>query len=219
MTKWLDESGPWLPEGVWNDYIESIKIALGDNTALPGMPSDPFKATGSPLAGEFLHEVYAWPAQEYQERKEAFFPEGLLGGNTDEENKKIADVAQARRELNRFLWAAGLIVGVPIVYAAAVAATRKKGAQITPQQEMLGKTLENASTQATGLAVTALASPVIAAAASYILVQKLEDAEYISKGLGNAAQTLLTVSAAGPALQGIGGIFGSAFKAFAKVGK
>ena len=207
----------WLPEGVWNDWIENVKIALGDKTALPGMPSDPFAATGSPLAGDLTREIYGWPAEEYEIRREEFLPGGLLGGNTDEENKKIASVAEARRELYLFLVAAGIIVAAPFIYAVAVAATRKKGAPITPQQEMLGKTLENASSQATGLATTALASPVIAAAASYILVQKLEDAEYISKGLGNAAQTLLTVSAAGPAIQGIGGIVGSAFKAFSKV--
>ena len=209
----------WLPEGVWNDWIESVKIALGNEGELPGMPSDPFKSTGSPLAGDLTQKIYGWPAGEYEKRREEFLPGGLLGGNTDAENKKIADVAQARRQLNLFLLAGGLIVGVPIVYAAAVAATRKKGAPITPQQEMLGKTFENASQQATGLAITALATPVIAAATSYILVQKLEDAEYISKGLGNAAQTLLAVSAAGPMIQGIGAIAGSAFKAFAKGGK
>ena len=218
MAPWIT-GGAWLPEGPWNAWLESVKIAMGNNDALPGMPSDPFAATGSPLAGDLTQAIYSFPADEYERRREEFLPGGLLGGNSDEDNKKIADVAMARRELYLFLVAAGMIVAAPVVYAVAVAATRKKGAPITPQQEMLGKTLENASSQATGLATTALASPVIAAAASYILVQKLEDAEYISKGLGNAAQTLLTVSAAGPAIQGIGGIVGSAFKAFSKGAK
>lgn len=216
MGEWFT-GGDWLPPGPWNDYIESVKIALGDNTALPGMPSDPFTATGSPLAGDLTKKLYSFPADEYERRREELFPNGLIGGNTDEDNKKIADVAVARRQLKNFLITGGLIVGVPIAYAAVVAATRKKGAKITPQQEMVGRTLENASSQATGLCLTALASPVIAAAASYILVQKMEDAEYISKGLGNAAQTLLTVSAAGPAIQGIGQIAQSAFQAFTKV--
>jgi len=75
-----------------------------------------------------------------------------------------------------------------------------------------GVALENASAQATGVLMTSLAAPAISTAVAYILVQKLEDAGYISRGLGNATQGLLTVAAAGPAIQGIGAIAGSAFR-------
>jgi hypothetical protein len=77
----------------------------------------------------------------------------------------------------------------------------------------LGKSLENASSQATGVILTGLAAPAISTAIAYILVQKLEDAKLITKGLGDATQGLLTVAAAGPMIQGIGQIAGSAFKA------
>jgi hypothetical protein len=60
--------------------------------------------------------------------------------------------------------------------------------------------------------VTALAAPAVAAGITYITVQKLEDAEYITKGLGDGIQTLMAVAAAGPAIAGIGQIATSAFK-------
>ena len=122
-------------------------------------------------------------------------------------------VARARKQLAALAAGTAVIVGAPTLYIALKGRKRGKRARITEKDVMLGKSLENASTQATALAMTGLASPAIAAVAAYLLIQKLEDSAFITKGLGNAAQTLLTVAAAGPAIQGIGQIAGSAFKA------
>jgi len=111
----------------------------------------------------------------------------------------------------------GTIAGLGLVAAPAIyAMTRKKlkkARKLTPREEMIGVTVEHASSAATQLLAVSLASPAIAAAGAYILIQKLEDAAIISRGLGNATQSLMTVAAAGPALSAIGNITSSAFRA------
>jgi hypothetical protein len=128
-------------------------------------------------------------------------PAPALGGKTKDEDKA---------RLHLLVTAAGLatIVAAPTY----LAYSKRKKKHMTPRDVMLGQSLENSSAQATGVLMTAVASPAIASAAAYILVQKLEDAGLITKSLGNATQSLLTVAAAGPAIQGIGGIVSSAFK-------
>ena len=144
----------------------------------------------------------------------AFGPLGLgsvalaekLESTPEPGSETVENQALARQQLA--LLTAGLIgvVAAPAVYAA----TRKK--KLKAREQRTGIALENASQQATGVIMTGLAAPAIATAAAYILVQKLEDAKYITKGLGDATQGLLTVAAAGPAIQGIGGIAQSAFR-------
>jgi hypothetical protein len=175
-------------------------------------PEDPQTGEGGvykgvPYEGVLTPEITALIDQKLAERA------------AENERLRMMGVTKARKQLNKFLLAGGLITGVPAAYALYTLATTKKGEKLSPRKEMMGRSLENFSSQATGAAITALASPVIATAAAYILIQKLEDAEYISRGLGNAAQTLLTVAAAGPAISGIGGIVGSAFKAIPKGAK
>ena len=121
-----------------------------------------------------------------------------------------ANVVAARKQLAYLLGGTLVVVGAPAIYAYSLGSKKKR--KLTDKELVLGQTLENASSQATGLLQTLIASPPIATAAAYILVQKAEDAQYIVRGLGNAAQGLLTVQAAGPMIQGIGSIVGSAFK-------
>lgn len=132
-------------------------------------------------------------------------PEGTDGGTA-------ADAERARYQLAALLGGALVVTAAPAMYAAAISGKGKRKRKLTDKEAMLGKSIENASQQATGVLMTALASPAISAVASYLIIQKLEDGRLISKGLGDAAQTLLTVSAAGPAIQGIGGMVTSAFK-------
>ena len=102
----------------------------------------------------------------------------------------------------------GGLVAAPAVYSAAL--RRKK--RLTEREIRTGMALEQASAQITQLGMVALASPPIAAGLTYIGIQKLEDAQIISRSLGNAAQGLMTVAAAGPIIQGIGQIATSAFR-------
>lgn len=120
-------------------------------------------------------------------------------------------MAAARAQLQYVGLGALALVSAPVIYAASMKKIRKKS-RLTKRQERIGVSLENASQQATGVMMTALAAPALSAAAAYILIQKLEDAQYISRSLGNATQALLTVAAAGPAIQGIGQIATSAFR-------
>lgn len=140
----------------------------------------------------------------------AFFPART---DTDDPNA----VQRARNQLKLFLLGLVAVVGAPTGYALWKSSRKGKKRSFSERDMIVGVNLENTSSQATGVLLTAIASPAISTAASYILVQKLEDANVISKGLGNAAQALLTVSAAGPAIQGVGQIAGSAFKAFKPV--
>lgn len=134
----------------------------------------------------------------------------------DGSTRELTDAEKvARRHL--FYIGAGLLafIAAPAVYLAykqTTAKGKKKKRGLTERERMLGISLENVSQQATGVIITSLASPVIATAAAYIIIQKLEDGAFMTKSLGNAAQTLLTVGAAGPMIQGIGGIATSAFK-------
>ena len=124
------------------------------------------------------------------------------------------DAIRARNQLALLTGGTIAIIGAPAIYAASLKLRKGRKKRIMTEKDiMFGRSLENASTQATGLLMTGLAAPAIAAVTAYILVQKLEDAKVITKGLGNATQGLLTVAAAGPAIQGIGQIAGSAFKA------
>lgn len=123
----------------------------------------------------------------------------------------VADAYKAQSQLVKFLAILGAVVAAPAAYALSVQKRRRKR-DLTKKEVVVGSALENASTQATGVIMTALAAPAISTAVAYILVQKMEDAKWISKGLGDATQGLLTVAAAGPAIQGIGQIAGSAFK-------
>ena len=119
-------------------------------------------------------------------------------------------VAAARK----FLIYEGVILGaaaMPALYALSLRKKRK----LKPGEERLGVALENASNALGTLTATAIAAPVVAAGLTYITVQKMEDAELVTKGLGDAVQTLLAVSAAGPAIAGIT----NAASAFAKKGK
>jgi len=133
---------------------------------------------------------------------------------TDTTGQTPADIAKARTQLAYLGLGTLAVIGAPTIYAAALNARKgRKKRKLSENDMMIGRSLENASTQATGLLMTGLASPVIACVLGYVLVQKLEDAKYITTGLGNAAQTLMSVSAAAPMIQGIGQVAGSAFKA------
>lgn len=132
---------------------------------------------------------------------------------TEEDDKPtLTQTMVARKQLTYLTAGVLAITAAPAAYIAYLSTTgSKKKRGFTDRQIAQGKALENASSQATGVVMTMLAAPAIATAAAYIIVQKLEDARIIRKGLGNATQALLTVSAAGPAIQGIGGLLGTAF--------
>lgn len=76
----------------------------------------------------------------------------------------------------------------------------------------MGIALENAGVQWTNTVMTMAASPAVALPLGYIGVQKLEDSKIITKGLGNAVQTLMTVAVAAPLIQMATSVGTSAFK-------
>jgi hypothetical protein len=148
-----------------------------------------------------------------------FMPLGYLGESVAVAAAKPAydngTTPEQQAAAKRFLAIEGLVLGVaaaPALYAFTLRRKRK----LKAGEERLGVALENAATGVSAPVVTALASPAIAAAFAYLTVQKLEDAGYIQKGLGDAIQTLMAVSAAGPAISGIGNIARSAFAKGAK---
>ena len=118
----------------------------------------------------------------------------------------VATRARTKKQLQLLGAATLALIAAPALYSAS---SKRK---LKESDIRTGIALENASAQATGVLMTALAAPAISTGIAYILVQKLEDAGYVSRGLGNATQGLLTVAAAGPAIQGIGAIVGSAFR-------
>jgi len=118
--------------------------------------------------------------------------------------------ATARKQLIIGAAAVGAIVAAPAIYAITRSKRSRRGKR-AQEDETLGVALENASSGATALLAVGIASPAIAAAGAYVLIQKLEDAKIISRSLGNAAQGLMAVAAAGPAIQGIGQVARSAF--------
>lgn len=122
-------------------------------------------------------------------------------------------IMQARYHLLIAGGTALAIVGAPTMYAYSKTKKGRKKRALSDKELMLGRSLENASLAATGLLATALATPAIGTAIAYVGVQKLEDAQLISRGLGDAAQGLMTVAAAGPA---IGGVLGGVTSAFTK---
>lgn len=123
----------------------------------------------------------------------------------------MENVIKSRNQLAVLLAGGAAVVALPALYVAYKGRKKGKKRKWTDEQLMMGTSLENASQSATGLLMTMMAAPAISTAVAYIIVQKLEDARIISRGLGNATQGLLTVAAAGPAIQGIGGIVRSAF--------
>ena len=117
-------------------------------------------------------------------------------------------IAKARRDLAIMLAAPFLLVpAVPAAYALYKGRKRPSKRRTAESEERIGVALENASNASSTLIQTALAAPVVAAAYTYIAVQKAETGKLISKGLGDAVQTLLAAGAVAPAIGGIiGGI-------------
>lgn len=137
--------------------------------------------------------------------KEIFAPD------TNDTEPTPDQIKQAQRHLIFLLGAAPVVTLIPALYAASLRSKRK----LKEKDEKIGIALENASNATATLFQTCLASPVIAAVYAYLVIQKAEQAKYISKGLGDTMQTIIGVSAAGPAIQGIT----SGVSAFAKKGK
>lgn len=136
-----------------------------------------------------------------------WFEKEVLGKVPEDVNDTVTadQVLRARQHAAVMLLAPIAVASAPAVYSLALGKKRLKDHEVRT-----GIALENAAANSATLVQTALASSVVAAAYTYILVQKLETGKIISKGLGDAVQTLLTVSAAGPAIQGIANL-GSAF--------
>jgi len=85
-------------------------------------------------------------------------------------------------------------------------ASRKRSKAYT-FNEQTAASLDAASVNATR--VLASLAPAMGLPIAYIGVQMMEDHGMITKGLGDAAQTLLTVSASGQLIQGVGSLAGA----------
>ena len=133
-----------------------------------------------------------------------------FAGETYTSYEALPDLAK-RVSAKKFLLAEGLILCSAIAPAVYALGLRRK-AKLKAGEERLGVALENASTALQMPLVTALAAPAIAAGAAYLTVQKLEEAGYIDSRLGNDVQTLMSVAAAGPMIQGFANMAQSAFR-------
>lgn len=106
-----------------------------------------------------------------------------------------------------------LLAAGPIYRLAATQAhtTPKKGSRKRSKaytfNEQTAASLDAASLNATR--VIASLAPAVALPVSYIGVQMMEDHGMITKGLGDAVQTLITVSASGQALSGVASLAGA----------
>jgi len=83
----------------------------------------------------------------------------------------------------------------------------RKRAKASTFNEQTAASLDAASVNATR--VLASLAPAMGLPIAYIGVQMMEDHGMITKGLGDAAQTLLTVSASGQLIQGVGSLAGA----------
>ena len=83
----------------------------------------------------------------------------------------------------------------------------RKRSKASTFNEQTAASLDAASVNATR--VLASLAPAMGLPIAYIGVQMMEDHGMITKGLGDAAQTLLTVSASGQLIQGVGSLAGA----------
>ena len=83
----------------------------------------------------------------------------------------------------------------------------RKRSKASTFNEQTATSLDAASVNATR--VLASLAPAMGLPIAYIGVQMMEDHGMITKGLGDAAQTLLTVSASGQLIQGVGSLAGA----------
>ena len=114
------------------------------------------------------------------------------------------DIARAKRFLAVEAALLGGIVAAPAAYVAYTSSKKRKSAKKRKGEERVLSELSDASTRATSL--LSAFGPAFAIPATYITVQGLENAKYISKGLGDAVQTMLTASAAAGLVGGIAGM-------------
>lgn len=105
-----------------------------------------------------------------------------------------SDTWKAKKFLMGEALVLGACVGAPAMYAAYAAGPGRKGKKRRAQEDKVLQELSHASTRMSNLMSSWGAA--FAVPASYITVQQLEDAQYITRDLGNAVQTLLTASAA-----------------------
>jgi len=122
---------------------------------------------------------------------------------TDDSEAPV-DIARAKRFLLAEAALLGGIVAAPAAYVAYTGYKKRKSAKKRKQEDKVLTELSHASTRATTL--LSAFGPAFAIPATYITVQGLENAKYISKGLGDAVQTLLTMSAAAGLVGGVAGM-------------
>ena len=127
----------------------------------------------------------------------------------DERDKTPADVKSARNFLFAELAILTGLVAAPAVYMAA--SGKRRGKKRTKREERMVGELSNSSTRAA--AELSAFGPAFAIPATYITIQKLEDAGYITKGLGDGVQALLAASATAGLVGGISSLLTTAVKA------
>jgi hypothetical protein len=118
------------------------------------------------------------------------------------------EISDSKARATRFLLAEGAIlagaVALPAAYIAYKGQKKGKKAKRAAKDDKMLLAMNDASNRAVSL--LAAIGPAVLLPVSYITVQKLEDAGVITKGLGDATQTLMTVAAAGQVASGIGSI-------------
>ena len=114
------------------------------------------------------------------------------------------DVASARKFLLAEAALLGGVVAAPAMYALYRAASKPAKGKKRAAADTMSLELSHASTRATTL--LSAFGPAFAIPATYITVQGLENAKYITKGLGDAVQALLTASAAAGLVGGVAGV-------------
>jgi hypothetical protein len=173
----------------WDDLWKELSDAPKHLSWLTGGGlQTPFEATGAPTPETVQKNLEAGLAP----GTDLYWPEGIKP--VDNESKDV--------------WAAGwlrvmfgipvAILGAPIAYKAITSGYKGKRAQKASE---VGESLENASTRAVTLASAYL--PAFGLPVAYITVQAMEKKGYITKGLGDAVQSLIAAGAVAPAIGGV----------------
>ena len=125
-------------------------------------------------------------------------------------NDTVTDPVTRAKAIYFLLGEAAILGGIaaaPTLYKA-LRKTRGKGSRRGKRDAEVSDSLEGASHRAT--TILAALAPAIGLPLAYITVQQLENANVITKGLGDGVQTMIAAGAVAPAIGGVASLIGKA---------
>ena len=170
---------PWFNDNPWTlDWLEDW--AWWAQSPKYGVPWDVPSATPTPEKS-----VFDLPATPPPPKSD--FPDLGLGGGGG-----ASDKSKAKMFLLAEFAGIAAIAAAPVLYRAYKGQKGLKNAKKQAQADKIASSLDASSERMLGL--LGKLGPYAAIPAAYITVQALEDAEYITRGVGNAVQTIMAGS-------------------------